>query len=160
MPPTTYDRLMQAEEVEQTASEIYIALADMFSYDPEAYRLFAGLAAEEEQHELRLRMLRNQIAKDPRHVGPIAFDPAEVKEDLADAKALMKRLGSGREHLTFREACLMAAELEERMCSAHAHALAPKADPTITSFYAELARQDAAHARLLRKVAENWPSEE
>lgn len=144
---STYELLQRAERIEATAARIYAALAKTFRGSPEVRALFATLQGEEEQHASRVRLLAAHYRHDPKL--PVDADPAEFDACLAEATRALAEIEAGRWGADLDEVRARLAVLEERFAAAHAHVIARSASPAVREFFATLAAQDEAHARLL-----------
>lgn len=139
-----------AERIEEVAGRIYRVLARHHGRDPEARGLFEQLAAEEDQHVLRVRMVRNRYLRDRDSVGDIGgeLSAATATRVVLEAEQLCDRL-TGAPGMSLGEAKRLARRLEENMAQAHADMLTENSAPEVRTFLQFLARQDREHARLL-----------
>ncbi|HYG69208.1 MAG TPA: ferritin family protein [Anaeromyxobacteraceae bacterium] len=147
--PTTYDLLRRAERIETTAAEIYGALAAQFAASPAARSLFESLAAEELQHASRIRLLTARYKHDARLVARRSADAPALEACLAEAEGALAEIRTGRWRLDLAATKRRLGALEDRLGVAHAEVLARDGNPDLREFFEQLARQDAAHARLL-----------
>ncbi len=144
---STYQLLESAEEIEATSARIYGALAKAFAGDPEARALFAQLEAEEEQHASRVRLLAAHYRRDSKL--PVKADADELDACVAAGERALAEIEAGAWGRDLDEVRRRLAALEDQLALAHAHLLARSANPALRSFFATLAEQDEAHARLL-----------
>lgn len=137
-----------AERIEEIAARIYRALAKRHAGSPEARGLFEKLAAEEDQHALRVRMVRTRYLRDNQSVGDIALDVSAAMDAVRRAEELCDRVAAAPD-MTFTEAKRLARQLEEDLSRTHAEMLADSSAPEVRAFLESLARQDLEHARVL-----------
>ncbi|HEY3352734.1 MAG TPA: hypothetical protein VGQ83_05765 [Polyangia bacterium] len=147
---TAYDSFSAAEQLEELAACIYRLLARQFAADPAAQGLFSRLEAEEQQHALRIRLLRSQYATAPRTTNTIVLDLDLLEGARREGETLYRLLTAPGREPTLAEARRLAVQLEERFAAAHADTMARNADPALKGFFEALARQDREHAALLR----------
>jgi rubrerythrin len=136
-----------AERIETLSGRIYGALAKVFRGDPDAQALFVRLEAEEEQHASRVRLLAAHYRRDAKLA--VDGDVAELEACSAAAARALAEVEAGRWGTDLDEVKRRLAALEEELARAHAHLLARTANPALREFFAALAEQDEAHARLL-----------
>jgi len=148
MAPSSYQIFQRAERVERLNARVYAALARVFRDDAEAAALFLRLEAEEEQHANRVRLLAAHYRHAPKAL-PVAADAGELDLCAAECERAIAEIEAGRWGTDFAEAKRRAADLEEQMARAHADLLARNASTALREFFAQLAAQDEAHARLL-----------
>jgi hypothetical protein len=141
--------LTAAQRMETAAQALYSDLSISFSGRPSLRQLFQRLAAEEEQHAMRIRLLQ-------RHHGKSSW-PSDVLERfcgqcdamIAEIAILREGLGTSPESRDARALLRRLAEMEDRFCSIHAQDLARYAGPEVEKVFATLALQDSAHRDLL-----------
>lgn len=136
-----------AERIETLSGRIYGALAKVFGGDPDARALFVRLQAEEEQHASRVRLLAAHYRRDAKLA--VDGEAAELEACSAAAAQALAEVEAGRWGADLDEVKRRLAALEEALARAHAHLLARSASPALREFFAVLAEQDEAHARLL-----------
>jgi len=144
---TTYLLLEKAERIELLAEQLYLTLAARF--DGEAKALFSRLAAEEAQHAARIRLLAARYRQDSRLVGALTLDTPRLDRLLREAEEALAGARQGAWDGDPAAALDGAAELERRLCGAHAQALPKEAHPDLRAFFEQLAAQDRAHLDLL-----------
>jgi rubrerythrin len=144
-------KLALAEEIERLAQRLYLSLAARFAAEPDAAALFAGLAAEEEQHALRVSLMRESYGQNPARYGPLKLDTTAMTRAKAEGAALLVMLETPETHLGLDQAMRLAAALEEKFANAHADQLAAQSDPTLREFFEVFVAQDRAHAALLAR---------
>ena len=144
---STYQLFERAERIEAVSARIYGALARTFRADPGARELFARLEAEEDQHATRVRLLAAHYRHDPKL--PVAADASALDACLDGATRALSEIEAGRWGSDLEEVKRRLAALEARCAAAHAHLIAASASPALREFFAALAEQDEAHARLL-----------
>jgi hypothetical protein len=155
MTKTAFTWLNAALRMESAAQALYSDLSIAFSDQPSLRQLFQRLAAEEEQHAMRIRLLQ-------RHQGMSSW-PRDVLERfcgqcdamVAEIAILRKELGTSPESKDVRAVLRRLSEMEDRFCSIHAQDLARYAGPEVEKVFATLALQDSAHRDLL--AAANFP---
>jgi rubrerythrin len=144
---STYQLLEKAERLELLAHQIYLVLAGRFG--GETRELFRRLAAEEEQHAARIRLLTARYRQDRRLVASLAADTTLMDRLLIEAEEALAAATAGAWDGDPKAALLGAAELERRFSQAHAQALSQDAHPDLRAFFEQLAAQDKAHLALL-----------
>ncbi len=143
-----------AARVEILLRDLYAGLARCFRNDARLHESFLGLADEEEQHALRIRLLalhRKGVTWTDEAVDRIGRDLIAI---VAELSAMAKEIGTapvpgGRSAAPVLRRVI---EVERRCGSLHAEALAQSADPVVRGFFSSLARQDAHHERLLEQA--------
>jgi rubrerythrin len=143
---STYDLFKRAERVEQLAAEIYAALAVRFRDDAGAHLLFRRLAAEEEQHAARVRLLAGTYRSDPR----LRVNGVEILDAcVASGEAVLAAIRAGEWGDDVAGVKSRLAELEVSCSHAHAEILAANGGSALADFFRQLAEQDEAHVELL-----------
>jgi rubrerythrin len=143
-----YDIFLKAEQAERLAAEVYLAIAEAFPDAAEA-ALLKRLAAEEEQHAARIRLLASRYRHVPRLFDNVDFKLQALDQGLAESEALRAEVAGGRWARDLPGLLAKLVELEKRWAGSHADMLAAGADPRIADFFRQLAAQDRAHAALL-----------
>ncbi|HET8723655.1 MAG TPA: ferritin family protein [Anaeromyxobacteraceae bacterium] len=150
MPKTASQCLQLAERVEVLAQQLYTDLAEAFAAEAELSRLFRRLAAEEEQHGMRIRLLG-------RHAGRAPWPPDLAERSCADLEAMAVETETLRTNISnlpsppdAGRVLELLVSMEDRFHSVHAQELARCAVPEVARLFASLAAQDAAHHALLR----------
>lgn len=141
--------LNAALRMETAAQALYSDLSIAFSGQPSLRLLFQRLAAEEEQHAMRIRLLQ-------RHQGMSSW-PRDVLERfcgqcdamVAEIVVIREELGTSPESKGARALLRRLSEMEDRFCSIHAQDLARYAGPEVERVFATLALQDSAHRDLI-----------
>lgn len=141
--------LQAALHMETAAQALYSDLSIAFSEHPSLHRLFLRLAAEEEQHAMRIHLLQ-------RHQGKTSWPRDVVERFSGQCDAMVAEIGILRQELgpspgsrDARALILRLSEMEDRFCSIHAQDLARHAGPEVERVFATLALQDSAHRDLL-----------
>lgn len=147
-----YAKFELALEVEDLAERLYRRLAVHFTDNPAARAIFERLAGEEQQHAMRIDLLRKKYMQDPARVPEIALDVEESRQLLDEGAVLMQLLEAGDRSLTLKESARMMVELEQRFSIVHAHAMAEAGDADLRAFFEQLAAQDREHAALLERL--------
>lgn len=150
MTKTASTWMQAAQRMETVAQGLYADLSVAFSEHPRLRRLFQRLAAEEEQHAMRIQLLQ-------RHGGKFAW-PRDVLERFcgqcdamaAEIEVLRKELGPFPASNDAMSVLRRLAEMEDRFCSIHAQDLARNAGPEVQALFASLATQDSAHRELIQ----------
>jgi hypothetical protein len=152
MTNTASTLLRTAERMEAVAQALYTDLAISFSDHPDLKQLFLRLAAEEEQHALRIRLLERSQGKLrwPRDVLEQFCSACDAM--IAEMETLRRELGPFPASNDTAKVLGRLAALEERFGLIHAQDLARHAGPEVQELFASLALQDAAH-RVLIKAA-------
>jgi rubrerythrin len=145
--------LRAAARAEFQAEELYSAIAEAFFHAPGFRETFQRLASEERQHAMRLRLLE-------RHGVALPWTSAETERRMAELEEMSKAVALLRRQLhvpsSSRDPGLLLgrlAEVEERFSDVHAEHVAGDADPAVARLFASMARQDAEHGRLIRRLA-------
>ncbi|GEJ57131.1 ferritin family protein [Anaeromyxobacter diazotrophicus] len=144
---TAYEYFGRAERVEQLSAEIYAQLARDFAADKEVSAAFRALAEEEQQHALRIRLMRERY-----RTNPALFERMEWLEEDLDAvdryvRELRDEVARGAWGTEVALVHPRLLEMEERL-GLHAERMARDADPDVRGFFEALAQQDRAHHRL------------
>jgi rubrerythrin len=143
---STYDLFKRAERVEQLAAEIYATLAAQFRDDAATRALFQRLAAEEEQHAARVRLLAGTYRSEPR----LRVNGVEVLDAcVASGEAVLAAIRAGEWGDDVADIKRRLSELEARCAHAHAEILAANGGSALADFFRQLAEQDDAHVELL-----------
>lgn len=153
---SAYHLFKAAEQLETEAGKLYRLLAERFGHDHAARDLFCRLAEEEDQHALRIRLLFAQYRNDPKlfeGAGALSAAAPDVDELLREMAGLAARLEAGSWGNDLADVQQHLAAVEERCAEVHAHFLARGANPEVSRFFEELARQDREHQRLLAALA-------
>lgn len=143
------DRLDLAERMEHLAGRIYRRLAEQFASDAATRELFLRLADEEDQHALRVQMLRSRYVRSDKAVGSIDLDVTKALKTAEAAESLHGRL-SAQPPSSPDEARAIAVALEDALAAAHAEMLTRGCDEELRKLLTLLATQDRKHAELLR----------
>lgn len=152
MAPNVFDKFDKAEAVERAAARLYRQLARRFDRASATAKTFLELAAEEDQHALRVRMLRDRYSQKPSASGDIALDLPAMEAILAEAALLEELFAREPFTISIEEATRFMVQIEDRFSEAHAHAMASTSSPEIRAFFEMLSKQDAAHARVLASL--------
>jgi rubrerythrin len=140
--------LQKAEQVELLSAALYRRMARLVPAGSNARQVLLKLAAEEDEHALRVRMLEIRLAGR----GSVEeYDTSAFDRILEDGVALEALLAEGGA-LTAAEAMRFVVEQEQHFAGAHAQRLA-SGDPEVAALFAEMAERDEVHAALLRKLA-------
>lgn len=149
MSRTTAQCIRAAERVEMLAAELYESLAVSFAEAPWLRELFAGLAAEERQHAMRIRLLERHQGVNawlPEALGPICRDLDAMAEELESTRARLRLPGALRSPTVVLE---RVCDIERRFGTLHAEELCRSASPEVVRLFRSLALQDERHRRLL-----------
>lgn len=146
---TTYELFERAERVELLSAAIYGAVAERFREDLEARALFLRLQEEELQHARRVRLLAARYRHDGRLLPRAPADRPSLDQLVADGEAVLESVRAGRLGQDLAAVKRSLAALEGRFQDAHAELIASAGHPELRRFFEQLARGDAAHARLL-----------
>jgi len=146
---SNYHLFESAERIETLSGSIYGLLSMQFRDDSDAKALFLRLAAEEEQHASRVRLLAAHYRNDPRILGSAALGAPGLDACLAECEQALAEIEAGDWGLDLAEVRHRLAALEERLARAHADLLLGEQNPALREFFAQLAEQDVGHARLL-----------
>jgi hypothetical protein len=142
-----YQLFQRAERVERLCSLVYLTLAERFRHDAEACALFTRLAAEEEQHANRVRLVAAHYRNDPKL--PICADLGGLEACAAECEQAVAEIQAGSWGTDLDEVRRRVFDIEIHMAQAHADLLARNASPELREFLAQLAQQDDAHARFV-----------
>jgi rubrerythrin len=146
---TTYEHFSKAELVETIASEIYAHLATRFAGQPDVAADFRRLAAEEVQHAARIRMLARQTSSSKKLFRDLPRVDAEIEDLLRDAVLLRAEVRRERWGDDLGQIRARLVAWEDHLATAHAECVSRGADPSVSTFFEALAKQDRAHAHLL-----------
>lgn len=146
------DAFQLAQQAEELAGQLYRQLLTFFAPGSDAHRRFSGLAAEEDQHALRLQMLRARCLQHPHTLREVQLDAAAMRTLVAEAETLRELFGRPGIRVSAAEARELMLALERRFAGAHAHAAISPANGELRAFFEELARQDREHMRLLEEL--------
>jgi rubrerythrin len=141
--------LHAAERMESAAQALYADLAVAFTEHPHLRQLFQRLAAEEEQHAMRIRLLQRHQGKAPWPPEILDRFCGECDAMVAEMEKIRAELGRSPASSDARATLRRLAELEDRFCSIHAQDLARYAAPEVEKLFATLALQDSAHRDLV-----------
>lgn len=150
MPRTASQCLQLAQRVEALAQEIYTGLAEAFAAEPALSRLFRRLAAEEEQHGMRIRLLERHAGRAPWPSELVERSCAELTAMAAEMEGMRRDFASLPMPPDAAEVLGLLVSMEDRFHSVHAQELARCAVPEVARLFSSLASQDAAHHELLR----------
>lgn len=146
-----YEQFRAAERLETLAGVLYRLIAARLPAGSKAAAVFTQLAAEEDQHALRIRMLRQQYQARPKAFQEPLLDLAEVNRLITEAEALQLCFANS-ETCSLEDARRFMVEQEKRFAVAHAQVLAATQDAAAAAFFRELARMDQMHARQLESI--------
>jgi rubrerythrin len=152
MTRTASQCLGAAVRIECLAQELYAGLAVAFGQQPYLRELFLRLAAEEEQHAMRIRMLDRHQVKTPwpqAMLDRVSADLDGLAEELSALQRSFRTLSAGADA---RPVLRRLAEMEVRFGSVHAEELAQSADPEVRDLFAGLAQQDARHRTFIENA--------
>lgn len=138
--------IRKAQEVENIAGDLYLALAACSAPDDAA--VFRRLEQEEREHAKRLQMLGSMYLKDPRAFRDVRLEIQTFDAIVAELSAFQTDVRRGA--FEVREAMTRLVDFEERFAVAHAEVVARNADPGVKALFTMLASQDWEHANLLR----------
>jgi rubrerythrin len=141
-----------AARVEILLRDLYAGLAGCFRADARLHESFLGLADEEEQHALRIRLLalhRKGVTWTDEAVDRMSKDLVAV---VAELSAMAREVRVGMYGRCAEPVLRRVIDVERRCGKLHAEALAQSADPVVRGFFSSLARQDAHHERLLEQA--------
>ena len=149
---TTEECFEAAVQVEHLMRDIYVGLAERYAREPERREMFLVLAAEEEQHAHRIRLLaRTQDA------GTWARDTAaRIARSLdgmsAELLAMVAELSDDFEGAPREELLRRVMEAENHCSSIHAEVLAQTAEIDVQMLFSALAKQDVRHKTMLEQA--------
>ncbi len=146
---SVYRFLQRAQRVEEISALIYGALAKRFEDDAEAGALFARLEAEEWQHASRVELLLAHYRHDPKLLAGMESDARPLEGCIEESEQALAEIEAGLWEDDLAAVKQRLADLEEHLAAAHADLLLRDAHPGLRAFFAQLAEQDEAHARLL-----------
>jgi rubrerythrin len=141
-----------AVEVENLMRDLYLRLAAAHGDDPRSRELFLRLAAEEEQHAQRIRLLA-------RHQGPGTWaneTATRIQEELGamsgELQSIAREIGEQGNGLPRAALLRKLIEAERRAGVIHAEVLARTTEIEVQMLFWALARQDVHHEALLRST--------
>lgn len=141
--------LQAALRMETAAQDLYAELSIAFSEHASLRRLFQRLAAEEEQHAMRIRLLQRHQGRSPWPRDVLERFCSQCDAMVAEVGILRKEFGPSPGSMDPRAVLRRLAEMEDRFCSIHAQDLARYAGPEVERVFATLALQDSAHRDLI-----------
>ncbi len=145
---SVYELFQRALRVEEVSALMYAALAKRFD-DEETSALFARLEAEEWQHASRVELLFAHYRHDPKLLAGMETDIGPLEACIAESEQALAEIQAGQWEHDLAVVKQRLAALEQRLAAAHADLLLRNAHPGLRAFFAQLAEQDEAHARLL-----------
>ena len=149
---TTEECFEAAVQVEHLMRDIYFGLADRYAGEPARREMFLLLAAEEEQHAHRIRLLaRTQDA------GTWAKETAariarNLDDMSAELLAMVAELGDDFEGAPRENLLRRVMEAEHHCSSIHAEVLAETAEIDVQMLFSALAKQDVRHKTMLEQA--------
>ena len=149
---TTEECFEAAVQVEHLMRDIYVGLADRYAGEPARREMFLLLAAEEEQHAHRIRLLaRTQDA------GTWAKETAariarNLDDMSAELLAMVAELGDEFEGAPRENLLRRVMEAEHHCSSIHAEVLAETAEIDVQMLFSALAKQDVRHKTMLEQA--------
>jgi rubrerythrin len=151
---SAYVLFAAAERLELLAAEMYRLLAERFASREPVRAVFLKLHQEEIQHATRVRLLAAQHRTDPwLFSSAVLFHGApDPMLMVREVEEMVRDLEAGVWGKDLQDARARVVEMERRCVSLHAQFLVAGAPKEISSFFAELARQDEEHERLLAGV--------
>ena len=147
-------QLEMAQSVELVAAELYRLLAAKFVSGGPIATTFENLAKEEDQHALRIQMLRSQVSRRPMDFRQ-DLDLSNIEALLEEAHMLRELFAQDAFRPTTAEAKRFMIELENRFYEAHAQVIVTMENEDLRGFFRSLAEQDRAHAKLLQQLLED-----
>jgi len=149
MANTASNCMRAAERMETVARDLYVDLSVAFSEQPHLRLLFQRLAAEEEQHAMRIRLLERHQGRSawPREAGERFSSDCDAM--VAEIEVLRRESRAPSTSGDARTVLRRLSEIEHRFSSIHAQDLARYAGPEVQKLFATLALQDAAHRDLI-----------
>ena len=149
---TTHECFEAAVQVEDLMRDLYLRLAATRGDDPRSRELFLRLAAEEEQHAQRIRLLA-------RHQGPGTWaseTAARIQSELGavsgELQAIAREIGEQGDGLPGDALLRKVIEAERHAGVIHAEVLARSTEIEVQMLFWALARQDVHHEALLRSA--------
>lgn len=146
---TTFEFFQLAAHVEELARDTYLALAAHQGTPKDLAETLRGLAAEEEEHARRVRLLGDSLAGGGWPDGLTRLLAEKVQGAALAHQHLLWEVRSRRRPGDLEALLARLADMEVRLGFTHAEQLAKVADHRIASFFATLAKQDRRHAALL-----------
>jgi rubrerythrin len=149
---TTEECFEAAVQVEHLMRDIYVGLADRYPGEPARKEMFLLLAAEEEQHAHRIRLLartqesgtwaKETASRIARNLDAMSAELLAMVAELSDDFE-----GAPREDLLRR-----VMEAEVHCSSIHAEVLAQTAEIDVQMLFSALAKQDVRHKTMLEQA--------
>lgn len=149
---TVQECFQSAVRIEILLRDLYAGLATCFRADPVLHESFLGLAEEEQQHALRIRLLalhRKGVVWTDEAIARIGKDVATI---VAELSAMATDVASSHDGKGAVPVLRRVIEVERRCASLHAEGLARSADPAVRGFFSSLARQDTYHELMLQQA--------
>src|SRR5574337_1242648 len=110
---STFQLFEKAERLELACAGIYRSLAEQFRYDPVARDLLERLAAEEEQHAARVRLLAGRYQHDSRLLTEARGAAHHLDDLLAEAQQVQAQIAAGQWRQDFAAVKARLGEMEE-----------------------------------------------
>jgi rubrerythrin len=148
---TTAQCIRSAIELELRAAALYAGLAARLESPPGLRALLLGLAREEEQHAMRVRMLERLARGAPWRPPDLERHVAELEAAHARIRALEVELAGpgGSSPQGVRDAILA---VEETFATLHAEMMATTLAPEVRTLFQGLTAQDVHHRELVRST--------
>ncbi len=146
---STGNKFELAVQLEQMAADTYDLIAQRFSEDEAAKKIFLRLAGEERQHAARVELLKSRFLYNRNAFREILVD-VKVAEALLEEGQKLKEVLAGSTPITLHEAKKIMLAIEERFEIVHAQSMTANSDPEVRELFELLAKQDRQHIELLR----------
>ncbi|HET8724184.1 MAG TPA: hypothetical protein VFM53_08240 [Anaeromyxobacteraceae bacterium] len=148
--------LRAAAELELRSGALYARLAGRKGVPGWLADLLLGMAREEEQHAMRIRLLERLVQADawPEHA------VVRIDEDLREAGSVLARLEAELEApgpISLPAVLHALVAVERTFDALHAEMLASTVSPPVAELFETLRAQDAQHRELVRDARERRP---
>jgi len=142
-----------AEQIEFLMRDIYARLAGLHGGDPRKQAMFLQLAAEEEQHAHRIRLLARHQGNDAWAKDAAARISRDLNGMAAELRQILQDLDGAPEGPVSGVLLRRVMDAELRCGGIHAEELAQSAESDVQVLFHALAKQDVHHKDLLESVA-------
>jgi rubrerythrin len=135
-----FDKLQILIHIEKLMEEVYTRFSEQFSDDPDAPRMFAALAAEEESHVNQIRYMVRMVQRHPHEFEEVNLPMDETRAMVTELKKILE---SSRGDLS--EALQMAIRMESHVLERHSRLILSESNSRLKSLLKSLAGADQQH---------------
>jgi rubrerythrin len=155
---STTSCIRSAIDLELQAAALYTGLAERFAAQAWLRDLLLGLAAEEEQHAMRVRMLeRIQVGVPwrPEVLQKLCADVQRAIDEIRDFQVAF----AGPFPIEPEEVLEAILRIERSFVGLHAEMMSSSASPAVSQVFRSLSAQDAHHRALIAGAGERIAAE-